>query len=45
MVLDPEAFLVELKRNINEFQTQDLNIPISDLKIFEIKCNEIPICA
>lgn len=44
-LLDMEAFEVDLKRNYNEFQTQDIRLPIEEYKIFEIKCNEIPVHA
>jgi len=44
-VLDIEGFMVEMKRNINEFQTQDIRIAMDDIKMFEIKCNKIPISA
>ena len=44
-LLDPEVFMCELKRNINELQTQDIRIPMQDLKIFEIKCKKIPLSA
>ena len=39
--LDVDQFIVEMKRNINELQTQDLRIPFEDLKIFQIKCEKI----
>jgi len=41
-ILDIETFELEMKRNINELKTQDLRIPVDQLKIFEIKCNKIP---
>jgi len=44
-MLDPESFLIEMKRNSNEFQVQDIRIPLEELKIFEIKCTKIPISA
>jgi hypothetical protein len=45
VMMDEELFLCELKRNINELQTQDIRVSMQDLKIFEIKCNKIPISA
>lgn len=43
--LDPEIFMLDLQRNINEFQVQDIRISLDDCKVFEIKCNTIPISA
>lgn len=62
--MDAEMFLLDLKRNINEFQTQDIRIALEPppttalssslpgvinnegtYKIFEIKCNIIPLHA
>jgi hypothetical protein len=42
---DEEIFLLDFKRSLNEFQTQDLRISLDDYKIYEIKCIEIPITA
>ena len=39
--VDPEIFHLDIKRNINEFQTQDIRITLDDYKIFEIKCIEL----
>lgn len=44
-LLDPEIFMCELKRNINELSPTDVRIPLQKLKIFLIKCIKIPISA
>ena len=33
--------MIDLKRNINEFQTQDIQIPMDEYKIFKIECNRL----
>ena len=41
--VDEEVLMLDLKRSLNEFQTQDLKLILDEYKVFEIKCNEIPI--
>ena len=38
---DSELFMIDLKRNINEFQTQDIQISMDEYKIFKIECNRL----
>ena len=35
--------MLDLQRNINEFKTHPIFISMDDLKIFEVKCNIIPV--
>jgi len=43
--VDEEVLFLEIKKELNEFATHDLRINLDEYKIFEIKCNEIPITA
>ena len=43
--IEEDVLLLDIKRNLNEFATQDLKIDLEQYKVFEIKCNEIPITA
>ena len=43
--VDEEGFMLDLTRQLNVFHPQDLRLLLDDYKVFEIKCNEIPITA
>ena len=41
--MDPDTMMLDLLRGINEFQTHDIRLSMEDYKIFEVKCNIIPL--
>ena len=41
--VDEDVFLLNVKRELNEFQVSSLRLNLDDYKLFEIKCNEVPL--